>query len=128
MANNVTTQTASLATVPTATVISTFAGGTAEVQVMSLGGNTTSAIAAGTAGDTTVINAAAILCRVLVTTSGTNQMTIFDNASGHTGTIVGVIPANSPAGSIFEFHMPCANGITVQGNGSNPAVTVGYAT
>jgi precorrin-6x reductase len=128
MANDVTTQTAALATIPTSTQIATLnSAGNGHVQAISLGGNTTAAVAAGASSDTVVVATASILARVLVTTAGTNQMAIYDNASTHSGTVVGVVPANSPAGSIFDFHMPCANGITVQGNANNPAVTIAYA-
>lgn len=129
MADNVTTQSSTLATIPASTVIATHVEGTnsAHVQVMSEGGNLTVAVAAGTAGNTVVKNVAALLARVLVTTAGTNSMSIYDNATTTSGTVIGIIPANTPAGSIFPFQMPAANGITVGGNSNNPGVTIAYA-
>lgn len=96
------------------------------VAMVSSGGTTTVAIAAGTATDTVVKAAPGRLCRVLVTTTGTNPMAIWDNASGHTGTIIGAFAASPTVGTVAVFDMPAANGITVQGNASNPAVTISF--
>src|SRR5689334_10863921 len=129
MANDVSFQTSTLATPANATKVATFQLGTssAHAQVISLGGAATSAVAAGASSASVIKATAGLLARVLVTTVGTNGMEIYDNASAGTGTMVGFIPANSPAGSVFDFHMPCANGITVKGNAANPAVTIAYA-
>ncbi len=129
MANNVATQAATLATIPTATTIATFQLGTsaAHMSAVSLGGNASTAVAAGTAADSVIKATAGFLARVLVTTLGTNTMVIYDNASAGSGKIVGIILANSPAGTLIEIHMPCANGITVLGNAANPAVTIAWA-
>src|SRR3954471_22763561 len=65
--------------------------------VTTVGGVTTVAIAAGVATDTVVKATAGRLCKVLVTTTGTNPMAIWDNASGHTGTIIGALaPPHAP--------------------------------
>lgn len=66
------------------------------------------------------------LCKVLVTTTGTNAMLIYDNASAASGTVIGALPANPTVGSIYEFLMPANNGITIAGSASNPAVTISY--
>ena len=90
------------------------------------GGVTTVAIAAGATSDTVVKASAGRLCKVLVTTTGTNPLTIWDNASGHTGTIIGAFAASPTVGTVASFDMPAANGITVQGNAANPAVTISF--
>jgi hypothetical protein len=90
------------------------------------GGTATVAIAAGVATDTVVKAAPGRLCRVLVTTTGTNPMTIWDNASGHTGTIIGAFAASPTVGTVASFDMPAVNGITVAGNAANPAVTISF--
>lgn len=90
------------------------------------GGTTTVAIAAGTSADTVVKATPGRLCKVLVTTTGTNPMAIWDNASGHTGTIIGAFAASPTVGTVVAFDMPAANGITVQGNAANPAVTISF--
>lgn len=90
------------------------------------GGVTTVAIAAGFATDTVIKATAGRLCKVLVTTTGTNPMAIWDNASGHTGTIIGAFAASPTVGTVASFDMPAVNGITVQGNAANPAVTISF--
>jgi hypothetical protein len=89
------------------------------------GGTATVAVAAGVATDTVVKAASGRLCRILVTAVGTNPLSVWDNASGHTGTVIGQLAASAPIGS-YDFQLPAANGITVQGNAANPAITVSY--
>jgi hypothetical protein len=77
----------------------------------------------------TVVKAAAgYLSGVLVSAAGTAQaLTIYDNASAASGTVIGVIPAGATAGQYYPFNMPAANGITCSGSSNNPAVTVAYS-
>jgi hypothetical protein len=96
------------------------------VVVTTAGGVTTVAIAASFATDTVVKATPGRLCKVLVTTTGSNPLTIWDNASGHTGTIIGAFAASPTVGTVATFDMPAANGITVQGNAANPAVTISF--
>lgn len=86
------------------------------------GGSLTAAIAAGKSGNTVISSAVGRLCRVLVTTTGTNPMQFTDGAAG---TIIGQLPASAPVG-VYEFQMPVQNGIVAVGNAANPAVTVSY--
>lgn len=90
------------------------------------GGRVSTGIAAGITANTIVRGSAGRLARVLVTSSGTNQMNIFDNASTPTGTIISIVPANAAAGTILDCQAPAANGITVAGNSNNPGVTIFY--
>lgn len=90
----------------------------------SVAGTNATSIAAGVATDTVIKPQPGRLCRILVTTTGTAAVSIFDNASGHTGTIIGAVAANAVAGTMVEAQAPAVNGITVQGNVSNPAITV----
>lgn len=77
---------------------------------------------------TVVKNAPGYLSGVLVTTAGTSQsMTIYDNASAASGTVIGVVPSGATAGQYYPFNMPAANGITCSGSSNNPAVTVAYS-
>jgi hypothetical protein len=77
----------------------------------------------------TVVKASAgYLSGVIVSAAGTSQaMTIFDNASAASGTVIGVIPSGATAGQYFPFNMPAANGITCSGSSNNPAVTAAYS-
>ena len=95
--------------------------------VTTVGGTATTAVAAGTSANTVVKNAAGHLATVLVTATGTNALTIYDNASTNSGTIIGYVAASAAAGTIVNFGMPAANGITVAGNSSNPGVTISFS-
>jgi hypothetical protein len=99
------------------------ATGTARVTT---GGGQTTAIAAANASNTVVKASSGRLARVLVTTVGANAMQIYDNASTTTGTLIGVIPASAAVGTVISFEMPAANGITVAGSATNPAVTISW--
>lgn len=66
------------------------------------------------------------LCRVLVTATGANPMQIFDNATTNSGTIIGALPASPAIGTVLDAEMPAANGITIAGSATNPAVTVSW--
>ena len=90
------------------------------------GGQTATPIAAGTVANTVIKATPGRLVHVLVTAVGTNPLSIYDNATTNTGTIIGIVPASAPVGSLYALHMPAANGITVQGNAANPAITVAW--
>lgn len=89
-------------------------------------GGTSVAVAAGTAGNTVVKAGPGQLVRVLVTAAGANAMSIYDNATTNTGTIIGQLTAAPPVGTIFLFAMPAALGITIAGSATNPGVTVSF--
>lgn len=89
-------------------------------------GLSTTAVAAGTAANTVIKASAGRLARVLITLTGTASMLIYDNATTNSGTLIGVIPANPTAGQVFEFKMPAASGITVDGDANNPGVTISW--
>ncbi|MGH2449250.1 MAG: hypothetical protein ACRDFS_11705 [Chloroflexota bacterium] len=85
------------------------------------GGVATKAIAAGVTGNTVIKGGPGVLCRVLVTTAGTAAMSFEDGS-----TVIGVIPANTAAGTIVDIQMPAAGSIVAIGNAANPAVTVAF--
>lgn len=89
-------------------------------------GATTVAIAAGTATDTVVKAAPGRLCRVLVTATDSNPMTIHDDDEEGTGTVIGCLPANPAVGATYTFNMPAAVGIVVNGHADNPGVTISF--
>jgi hypothetical protein len=90
-------------------------------------GNKNVAIASGHAADTIVSAVPGMLARVLVTAQNTHQMTIYDNDTAPSGTIIGIIPANQAVdGKPFVCKAPAANGICVEGNSNNPGVTIFY--
>lgn len=90
------------------------------------GGSNTTAIAAGVASNTLVKGGYARLCTILVTTTGTNSLTIYDSSSATSGTIIGALPVSPAVGTILRLQMPAINGILVAGNAANPAVTIAW--
>lgn len=91
---------------------------------VSSGGSTCTSVPTN-AADVVVKASAGRLCRVLVTTTGVTPLQIYDNATAGSGTIIGALPA-SPALGIYDFQLPAANGITIKGSATNPAVTVSF--
>jgi hypothetical protein len=96
------------------------------VQDVSVGGRASQAIAAGVSANTVVKSGPGRLARILVTATGTGALTIYDNASGPSGTIIALAPANAAVGMFIDCQAPAANGITVAGNSNNPGVTIFY--
>ena len=97
------------------------------VQLTSDGGNQTSAAVTSGKNTITVISSnPSFLCRILVTTANTSALTLYDNASAASGTIIGVITASAVAGTVFNCQMPALNGITASASSNNPAVTISY--
>lgn len=90
------------------------------------GGSSTVAVAAATSTNTVVKSSAGRLCRVLITASGAGSVTIYDNASTASGTVIGITPANPSVGTTYVFELPASNGITVAGSATLPGITVSY--
>jgi hypothetical protein len=67
------------------------------------------------------------LCCVLVTTATTasQAITFYDNATAGSGTVIGVIPGGTTAGTVYTFLMPANNGITI---GQNASLAAGQIT
>jgi len=89
----------------------------------------TAAIATG-AATTVVKGASGRLVNAVITSagSGTDNATIYDNASAGSGKILAVIPGGTTlTGAQIAIDMPAANGITVVNVGSGPAFTLGYS-
>jgi hypothetical protein len=85
----------------------------------------TTSISAGTTSDTVIKSSAGVFYGMLVTTSAAGTPTVYDNASGHTGTILSMAPA-STIGSVATpaIGVQALNGITVQGSASNPGIVI----
>lgn len=75
-------------------------------------------------GLTIVKNTAGRLASVIVTTSGSAQLNIYDNASQASGTILGAVPANAAVGSVYQFYAPAANGIVANAVANCCATTI----
>ncbi len=66
------------------------------------------------------------LHKVVVTTTTTGAITIYDNASAASGTILLAIPSGATAGTVYDVQLPADNGIYAS-FASGGAITVGYA-
>jgi hypothetical protein len=76
----------------------------------------------------TVKASAGRLVRITVTTvTAAAVVTVYDNASAASGTILAVVPIAAAVGTIYLIDMPALNGITVQSTGATGAITVGYS-
>lgn len=95
--------------------------------LVSNGQFTTAVTAAQVQAGQLIKGAAGRLCRVLVTTTTTTAqaITFYDNASAGSGTVVGLIPGASTAGTVVDFEMPCALGIYI---GQNASLAAGGIT
>ena len=89
------------------------------------GGALTASVPA-TNGNTVIKNSAGRLCKIMVTTAGSAASLIYDNASTNSGTVIGYIPASATIGTIIDFSMPAANGITAACTTSTAVFTVSY--
>ena len=62
-----------------------------------------------------------------MTVNTNSVITIYDNASGGSGNIIGYIPSGTTAGTIYDFGMPCANGIYVAiSSGQTGQITISF--
>lgn len=66
------------------------------------------------------------LASVIVIVSGSQQLTIYDNASQASGTPIGAIPAYAAVGSVYQFNSPAANGILADSVANCCSVTICY--
>ena len=94
----------------------------------SLLANGTAAIAAS-AGTTVVKAAPGRLVKAVVTAAGTStdNITLYDNASAGSGTVLGIIAGGGTVGATVTFDLPALNGITAVNVASGPAVVIGFS-
>lgn len=92
------------------------------------GPNVNGVQAANSAANTVIKGSPGWLFHAIVTTLGTAGLTIYDNASGASGTPLLVIPPNAAVGTIYSFPSGAraVNGITSAGVANCPAVTFHY--
>lgn len=93
--------------------------------LMSVGGAFSQAITVAAAN--TVIKAApGRVCRLSITVAGTTALTIFDNASTNSGTVLFATPATTTAGTVYDIQIPAQLGITVQNTATGPGATISW--
>lgn len=89
----------------------------------------TTPIAAGVATNTVIKATPGKAFTILITTVGTNTLTVSDansSATAAAGTIIGITAASAALGSAFTCVGPSQFGIVVLGNAANPAVTISW--
>jgi hypothetical protein len=109
-----------------------FAPVTYQTSIDALGNplNATNSAAIAAGASTTTIKAApgrVIAATVTAAGTSTDNITIYDNASAGSGTILAVIAGGGTIGTRFVIDAPALNGITVVNVASGPAVTIGYS-
>jgi hypothetical protein len=68
------------------------------------------------------------LFNIVITTTGSTSISIYDNASAASGKILFTTPASTPLGTIYYLNMPALNGITVAAQtGTTPAFTMAFS-
>jgi hypothetical protein len=68
------------------------------------------------------------LCRVIVVAAGTAALFFYDRSDTNqtaSDTVIGIVPANAVAGSVF-YGLPAQIGILCNGGANTPAVSIGY--
>ncbi len=86
----------------------------------------TATVAVGLA-DTVIKATSGRLRRVFVTAAGSGGRAVFyDNASTHSGVVIGAVPADAAKGEIYTFNVPAALGIVCRNAATGPAITVSY--
>lgn len=91
----------------------------------SVGGRFSQAVAAA-AGTITIKAAPGRLCRISITVAGTASVTVFDNASAASGTVLFISPATTTIGTVYDIQMPAQSGITLSNPASSPGFTISW--
>mgnify|MGYP001566741829 CR=1 FL=1 len=91
------------------------------------GGASKTAVAAGTTSADSVVSAAAgRLYKIIVIATGSAAVSIYDNATASTGTVLFTVPANAATGTIYNVELPVSAGITVGKVNNSPAMLLTY--
>jgi hypothetical protein len=81
-----------------------------------------------TASSAAAVKAAAgRLCKVIVLTTVTSAVSIYDNTNAASGNIVLTIPTTAVVGAIYPVDVPMSAGIYVGGGTGSPKVCVTYS-
>lgn len=82
---------------------------------------------AASASAASIVTRGGFLDHIIYDNAGSSQaVTIYDNASAASGTILAVIPSGGADGTVFSLKVPFANGITLSGSANNPALGFVY--
>ncbi len=85
-------------------------------------------VVSASGGLQTVKASAGRLHKIIVTVATTTTaVTVYDNASAASGTVLAVIPAAATAGTVYDINLPVLSGITVNGAAAAGSLTFGYS-
>jgi hypothetical protein len=105
----------------------TLGAGTAAYGKSSNDASSTTAVAAGTTTAALVVKASAGRCvSLVITTVGTANCNIYDNASAASGTVLQPITTSMVVGQVIAICLPAALGITVGKVAGSAAFTIGW--
>jgi hypothetical protein len=79
------------------------------------------------AGTTTLKAGPGRLMTVIVTASAAGVVTVYDNATTNTGTVLFATPASPAVGTVYNVNLPAVFGITVVAASTPSSVTIGYS-
>lgn len=77
-------------------------------------------------GNNVVVAQPCRFCSILVSVATTGIITVYDNATTNSGTVVGYLPTSQAAGVFQAYDLACANGITINLSAGVGTVTIGY--
>lgn len=91
------------------------------------GGGAYKAVAAGTGAGNVVVSAVpGRLVKIVVVTTNTAAISLYDNASTNSGTVLFTVPANAGSGTIYSLDIPTVNGIVAAQVNNSPTLIVTY--
>lgn len=103
--------------------------GVTNEKLVSQGGQFSTAVgqAAIAAGVVVIKPTAGRLCQVLITiaTTASQPITFYDNSSAGSGTVIGIVPGGTTAGTLIQMFAPAQSGITI---GQNASLAAGAIT
>lgn len=81
-----------------------------------------------TAGNTVISTSAGRFSAVLFTTAGAaNAITVYDNATTNSGTVIGYFAASTSIGTFQAYDIPIANGIVIRDAAGSTGLTIVYS-
>lgn len=90
------------------------------------GGITVATVTAQTAGAAALKTSSGRICKIIVTSTATAAIFLYDSTNAASGTVIGAVPASTAIGTMFSPNIPFTNGIFPAGAVNTPSLTVSY--
>lgn len=90
------------------------------------GGITVATVTAQTAGAAALKTSSGRICKIIVTSTATAAIFLYDNTNAASGTVIGAVPASAAIGTMYSPNIPFTNGIFPAGAVNTPSLTVSY--